>query len=90
VRYYRGYRGYHDRRAGYRRHSDGFWYPPAAFIIGGIIGSAIVSSSHQGVVYSERHHDWCENRYRSYRRSDATYQPYGGPRRHCDSPFDGR
>ncbi|WFR94105.1 hypothetical protein [Rhizobium tumorigenes] len=28
-----GYRGYEQRRPGYRRHSDGFWYPSGAFRI---------------------------------------------------------
>jgi len=26
-----GHRGMKERRQGYRRHSDGYWYPPAAF-----------------------------------------------------------
>lgn len=26
-----GQRGMKERRKGYRRHSDGYWYPPAAF-----------------------------------------------------------
>jgi hypothetical protein len=28
-----GYHGYDHRRPGYRRHSDGFWYPLGAFRI---------------------------------------------------------
>lgn len=28
-----GYHGYDHRRPGYRRHSDGFWYPGSAFRI---------------------------------------------------------
>ena len=39
--------------------------------------------------YSSRHHAWCEGRYRSYSRSSGTYQPYHGPRRRCNSPYDG-
>jgi len=39
--YYHGYRGYHDRRPGYHRGSDGFWYPAAAFALGAIVGGAI-------------------------------------------------
>jgi len=39
--YYHGYRGYRDRRPGYRRHSDGLWYPAAAFALGAIIGGAL-------------------------------------------------
>ncbi|WEZ85389.1 BA14K family protein (plasmid) [Rhizobium sp. 32-5/1] len=30
---------------------------------------------------------WCANRYRSYRASDNTYQPYSGGRRQCEPPF---
>lgn len=36
---------------------------------------------------SEAHVNWCYNRYRSYRAYDNTYQPYGGPRRQCYSPY---
>ena len=39
--------------------------------------------------YTARHHAWCEGRYRSYRRFDGSYQPYHGPRRRCNSPYDG-
>ena len=39
--YYHGYRGSHDRRAGYRRGRDGLWYPAAAFALGAIIGGAL-------------------------------------------------
>ena len=39
--------------------------------------------------YGSRHHNWCSNRYRSYRVSDGTYQPYHGHRRRCNSPYDG-
>jgi hypothetical protein len=30
---------------------------------------------------------WCAERYRSYRASDNTYQPYGVGRRQCEPPF---
>jgi hypothetical protein len=33
------------------------------------------------------HVRWCQNRYRSYRVSDNTFQPYRGPRRACRSPY---
>lgn len=39
--YYHGYRGYRDRRPGYRRNKDGLWYPAAAFALGAIIGGAL-------------------------------------------------
>ena len=35
------------------------------------------------------HVAWCYDRYRSYRAYDNTYQPYGGPRRECRSPYFG-
>lgn len=33
------------------------------------------------------HVRWCDNRYRSYRASDNSFQPYNGPRRQCRSPY---
>lgn len=33
------------------------------------------------------HVGWCSNRYRSYRPSDNSYNPYRGPRRDCISPY---
>lgn len=33
------------------------------------------------------HDRWCSRRYRSYRAEDGTYQPYGGGRQACDSPY---
>lgn len=38
-------------------------------------------------VFSEAHVQWCQNRYRSYRADDNSYQPYSGPRRQCASPL---
>ena len=34
-----------------------------------------------------RHINWCYAKYRSYRASDNTFQPYKGRRRACISPF---
>jgi hypothetical protein len=36
---------------------------------------------------SNAHVRWCYNRYRSYRASDNTFQPYHGPRQQCYSPY---
>lgn len=80
--YYNGHRGYSNQRRGYRRH-NGYWFPPAAFIAGAIIGGA---ASNQGVRnrgVSNAHVRYCQNRYRSYRASDNTFQPYNGPRQQC-------
>jgi Ni/Co efflux regulator RcnB len=74
--YYNGHRGYRDRRPGYRQH-NGWWFPPAAFIAGAIIGGGLAKA----------HVRWCQERWRSYRVSDNSYQPYNGPRRTCVSPY---
>ena len=82
--YWRGHRGYRDYRPGYRRHGD-FWFPPAAFIAGAIIGGVIANQPSYGG--GDAHVQWCYDRYRSYRASDNTFQPYNGPRRQCNSPY---
>ena len=81
--YYNGHRGYRHWRRGYRRH-NGWWFPPAAFALGVIVGGTLNNS---GVRYSNAHVRWCYDRWRSYRASDNTYQPYNGPRRRCVSPY---
>ena len=78
--YYRGYRGYPNYRRGYRQY-NGYWFPAAAF--GALIGGAIASQA----VSEDSHVAWCQNRWRSYRVSDNTYQPSRGPRRACVSPY---
>lgn len=90
--YWNGHRGHKDRRAGYRRHSDGLWYPLAAFGLGAIIGGAIANQPQPAPVYrgrglSNAHVQWCYGKYRSYRASDNTFQPYNGPRQQCYSPY---
>ena len=84
--YYRGHRGYRHHRPGYRQY-NGWWFPPAAFIAGAIIGGAMAPEPH--IEYRPRgnaHISWCYSRYKSYRSSDNTFQPYNGPRRQCVSP----
>jgi len=86
--YYKGYRGYRYSRDGYHRHSDGWWYPLAAFGTGLVIGGAI--ASQQLPAYSNStsaHVDWCYSRYRSYSAYDNSFQPYYGPRQQCISPY---
>ena len=82
-RQWHGHRGYRDRRPGYRRHSDGWWYPLAAFGLGAAIGGAINNQPSVG----GSHVQWCANRYRSYRAYDNTFQPNYGPRKQCVSPY---
>jgi hypothetical protein len=80
--YYHGHRGYRHHRRGYREY-NGFWFPPAAFVLGAIIGGAIGNAPSSG----SAHVRWCEQHYRSYDVRTDTYQPYHGPRRRCVSPY---
>lgn len=79
--YYNGHRGYKEPRRGYRQH-NGVWFPAAAFVTGAIVGGAI---NNQPRARSNAHVRSCQNRYRSYRASDNTFQPNNGPRRQCVS-----
>ncbi|TDH38471.1 BA14K family protein [Pseudohoeflea suaedae] len=85
--YYNGHRGYRRHHHGYRYH-NGYWFPPAAFAIGAIIGGAVANQNRvrSGRV-GPRHVRWCYDRYRSYREYDNSFQPYNGPRRQCRSPY---
>ncbi len=61
----------------YRRHDNS----NAGAIIGGLAAGAILGS-----VLSSQNGDNsgnCASRYRSYRASDNTYQPFNGPRQQC-------
>lgn len=84
--WHRGHRGYRDYRPGYRRHTDGYWYPLAALGL----GTVIVTRPSRPVTnagVNPRHVAWCTNQYRSYRSYDNTFQPVGGPRQQCLSPY---
>ena len=82
--WYKGHRGYRYKRSGYRYY-NGFWFPAAAFITGAIVGGAIANDGGRRV--GSAHVEWCYDRYRSYRASDNTFQPYNGPRQQCYSPY---
>lgn len=84
--YWNGHRGYRDYRPGYRRHGD-YWFPLAAFAAGALISGAIINSENNRVHRGNAHVRWCYDRYRSYRASDNTFQPYNGPRQQCISPY---
>jgi len=82
---WRGHRGSRNWRPGYRRHSNGWWFPLAAF--GALAaGAAAANAGH----LPSAHYAWCDDRYRSYDADSDTFQPYNGPRRRCNSPYDGR
>lgn len=95
--YYGGYRGYRERREGYRHH-NGYWFPLAAFAAGALIGGAVaaqpryvapapryVAPARSGI--NPRHYEYCAGRYRSYDSYSNTFQPNHGPRQQCYSPF---
>ncbi len=79
-----GNRGYRNQRRGLRQY-NGFWFPEAAFLGAIIIGQAL-DGQHMGRRNSD-HVEWCSDRYRSYRASSNTFQPFNGGRRICYSPY---
>lgn len=85
MAYYNGQRGYRERRPGYRRH-NGFWFPAGAFIAGAIVGG-VLNDQPRMRSSGSAHVRYCENRWRSYRAYDNSYQPSSGPRRACISPY---
>lgn len=78
------------RHHGHRHHYRGYGGADiAAGIAGVIIGSAIANANRP--VYrggGNAHVNWCYNHYKSYRAYDDTFQPYSGPRKRCDSPYN--
>lgn len=81
--HWRGHRGSRHWRPGYRRHSNGWWFPLAAF------GALAAGAAANAAGLPPEHYRWCDNRYRSYDYETNTFQPYNGPRRRCNSPYDG-
>ncbi|KSV72213.1 Lectin BA14k [Sinorhizobium sp. Sb3] len=87
VHYYNGYRGIIVARPGYRFYR-GYWFPPAAFATGVIVGRTLAHPVPPARRLTAAHIEWCIDRYRSYRAYDNTYQPYDGPREQCWSPYN--
>ena len=88
VYYYNGHRGIVRYRPGYRYY-NGYWFPAAAFAAGVATGAAVAAPPPRrpAARLAEAHVRWCYAHYVSYRAWDNTYQPYGGPRRQCLSPY---
>lgn len=94
VHYRRGHhihRGHRYGKRAYRRH----YRPRSGFSVefgyrsAPRYRAAPVYRRAPVVSYGARHHAWCEGKYRSYSRHTGTFQPYHGPRRRCNSPYDG-
>lgn len=81
--YWNGHRGYYRRKPGYRYYG-GYWFPYRAFSFGIIITPDRYEPTYQ---LNAAHYRWCEDRYRSYRRRDNSFQPNAGPRKPCISPY---
>jgi len=86
--------GQYQNRPAHRRYYDHYFDVPTPDYsqpgrIGGnrAFGGAHLSDTRPATIDAERHHDWCAGRYRSYRPSDNSFQPFSGDRRQCLSPF---
>ena len=68
-----------QNRPAHRRYYDRYFDVPTPTYSGQrrLRGNAAVTGTLQ---------QWCAARYRSYRASDNTFQPFGGPRRECVGP----
>ncbi|MCZ4092527.1 MULTISPECIES: BA14K family protein [Sinorhizobium] len=61
---------------------------------GAIVGGPPPAALDRGRVRQRLRYDataharWCRQRYISYRSTDNTFQPFDGPRRSCDSPYN--
>lgn len=84
VPYYNSFPGLGYYQPGYQFY-NGYWFPQQAFVVTAPTSRYVGSYSS---VRSEDHVQWCLQRYRSYRVSDDTFQPYVGPRQLCIAPFD--
>ncbi|WP_417689896.1 BA14K family protein [Roseibium sp.] len=85
--WYNGHRGERHPRRGWRQHR-GYWFPPAAFTFSfGTPPRRYAPPPRYSRALPVEHYQWCDNRYRSYRARDNTFQPYNGPRRQCRSPY---
>ena len=93
-RFLRGHCGSKVRRHGHRRHNDGWWYPLAAFAFTAYLLDQQHQNHNQGGWNHiprrniAKHDAWCDWKYKSYSHRTKTFQPYHGPRKFCNSPYD--
>lgn len=99
---YPHYRGYNRpiRKRGYSHHvyKRGYHYAYRGYYPGPYYGLSTYrlyygvrpyyrNYPRMRVSYSRAHFIYCKKRYRSYRASDNSFQPYHGPRKACRSPY---
>lgn len=91
-----GFKGYRHHRSGYKKHTDGWWYPEAAFQPGVHVDSSNTiqkkttqkqKKEEDKPWFMKMHIDYCAAKYKSYTSSDNTYQPYEGGRKQCLSRY---
>ncbi|MCL6229087.1 BA14K family protein [Bartonella bilalgolemii] len=98
-----GFKGYRHYRHGYRKYSDGWWYPEKAFVAYTSsdvknMPLKIISTQKDKFITSfalekkelwnvKEHIAYCKAHYRSYTQNDNSYQPFHGPRKQCFSSF---
>lgn len=84
--HYNSYDPYSDTYRAYSgqvRPCDSPYAPAGVAGTAGDEGPRIAETVSNG-----RHVAWCFDHYRSYDPDTDTFQPYDGPRKRCDSPFD--
>ena len=86
-------RGQYQNRPVHRRYYDRYFDVPTPEYSrprtqGGnrAFGGAHVTRTRPATEAAAQHRDWCAGRYRSYRASDNSFQPFDGPRTQCVSP----
>ena len=75
----------------YRGMSPDISVGPGATVGGplpGTVGRSRLRQRQKVQFDANAHLRWCQERYASYRLSDDTFQPFEGPRRRCNSPYN--
>ncbi|MGO4355456.1 BA14K family protein [Rhizobium sp. RAF36] len=85
-RYHSNYNRRYYRDGYYHRHNNNTGAIIGGLAAGAIIGGALSAASQPRYYGGNSHTRWCADRYRSYRASDNTFQPYNGPRQQCVGP----
>lgn len=78
---------YRNRPAHRRYYNNYFDVPTPRYSGQRRIGGNPATGGSSRLEGAQNHVDWCASRYRSYRASDDTFQPFEGPRKPCLSPF---